>query len=34
MYIANITNDYDKITSSNYTDYDNVTSLYDNFDII
>ena len=26
MYIANVTNDYDNITYSNYTDYDRVTS--------
>ena len=25
MYIANVTNDYDIITSSNYTDYGNMT---------
>ena len=25
MYIANVTNDYDNITSSNYTDYGNMT---------
>ena len=25
MYIANVTNDYDNITSSNYTDYDDLT---------
>ena len=28
MYTANVTNDYDKITSSNYTDYDNMTGDY------
>ena len=26
MYVANVTNDYDNITSSNHTHYDNVTS--------
>ena len=26
MYIANVTNDYDSIISSNYTDHDNMTS--------
>ena len=26
MYIANVTNDYDNITSSNNTGYDNITS--------
>ena len=25
MYTANVTNDNDNITSSNYTDYDNMT---------
>ena len=25
MYIANVTNEYDNITSSNYTDYDKMT---------
>ena len=25
MYTSNITDDYDNITSSNYTDYDKVT---------
>ena len=25
MYLANVTNDYDDITSSNYTDYDILT---------
>ena len=30
MYIANVTNDYDNISSSKYTDYDNVTSGNDN----
>ena len=25
MYIINVTNDCDNITSSNYTDYDNIT---------
>ena len=25
MYIANVTNDYDNITSSNHTDYNNMT---------
>ena len=44
MYIANVTYDYDKITSSNYTDilndYENITSTTDtinctnNIDII
>ena len=30
MYIANVTNDYDNITSSNYIAYDNITSFLDN----
>ena len=31
MYITNVTNDYDNITCSNYSDYDNITSSdYDN----
>ena len=30
MYIANVTNDFDNITSSIFTDYDNVTSSADN----
>ena len=30
MYIANITDKYDNITSSNYTDYDNITYSNDN----
>ena len=39
MYIANVTNDYDYITSSNYTDYDimtltNFTNNENNIDII
>ena len=25
MYITNVTNEYDNITSGNYTDYDNMT---------
>ena len=25
MYITNVTNDYDNITSNNYTNYDNMT---------
>ena len=25
MYLTNVTNDYDNNTSSNYTDYDNIT---------
>ena len=39
MYISNITNGYDNIASSNYTDYDNVsfancTNNGNNIDII
>ena len=39
MYIANVTNDYDKNTSSNYTYYDNMnlsncTNNENNIDII
>ena len=30
MYITNVTNEYDKITFSNYTDYDNITFSNDN----
>ena len=40
MYITNVTDDYDNITSSNITDYDNITETYNctdnenNIDII
>ena len=30
MYRTNVTNDYDNITSSNYTDYDHILSSNDN----
>ena len=27
MYVTNITDDYDKITSNNYPDYENISTL-------
>ena len=34
MYVINITDDYDNITSSNYTDYDNMSTIVQTMKII